>query len=90
MSALEHKVLFAGNKRFFRPCVAAPEHKYHGCVLLIYDLYDSVCQNLPSLTLMTLRRRLADGEGGVEKQHTLLCPSYQLSCRGLTYTELIM
>ena len=79
MGRLQHQVAATIYKRSLALRIAAPKNKHQMFSLLCQHLDYSICERLPSMSLVRACLMLTDGEGGVEQHHTLLCPARQVA-----------
>ena len=79
MRGLQHKVLAAVDELSFALRVRAPEHEDQMFAFTIERIDRCVCQLFPSFALMTTGFMCLYRQRRIEQQHSLLCPSAQVS-----------
>lgn len=79
MCRLQHEMLSRVDKRTLALCITAPEDEYYMLFAVGDELDDIVGEGLPSMLLMRTCGMLTYGEGGIEEQDSLLCPTCEIA-----------
>ena len=87
MRSLQDQMFLSVDELPFSLCVRPPEHKNEVFALLIECSYSCISQFLPAFSLVTSGFVGFDGEGCVEKQHSLLRPAAKITRRRNRRTE---